>query len=353
MRNAVCRSSRCFAAAVLGVAGLLVANRAAAQGPGGALHIELLDRGKPIPNAQVSVVETGDLLNQGKPMGATSANGMALLDLGKVAFQPGTRVEVWIRTCQGRNEVVLVPEGATTRCNDDRTPEAARCGCERLGAFVWGPGRLLVDVGTRTVTHRPTVTGGGSRHTVSLGGGIGFYPNLKDALESQDGLTGMTGGTSGRNMFLSYEYQPAGLPITFGAGLGCTHFGEFEQTFSGTGGAPTRNLLDFDIITVGTQVGVRRDFSDRLGVFGGLDFLMALNKVDLQTFYSGSTDPVIGRRSESGLRIGATLGADVTLAGRAGLRAMAGYGRGKGKDADTHWSFGLGFRYNLSEGRVP
>lgn len=349
------KSSRRFRRVALGVVGgvLLIAGAARAQGR---LEIELLDRGKPVSNTSVSALELGGLLSQGKPVGTTNSSGLALLDLGKVSFQPGSRVEVWIRTCQGRQEVVLVPEGTNSRCDDERTPAEARCGCQRLGAFTWssGGGRLVVDVGTRSVTYRPTVAVGrterttGMRQTLSLGGGIGFFPNLKEAIEDQDGLTGMTGGTSGLTMFIGYELQPSRLPLTFGARLGCTHFGEFEQQFSGLGGGPMRSVLDFDILTVGTQVGFHPHTPGPLDFFGQLELLMAFNKVDLSTFYSGVQDPVTGRRSESGLRVGATVGADWSLTGRAGLRAMAGYTRGAGKDADTNLSFGLGFRYNIA-----
>jgi len=327
----------------MGLLGILVAGVARAQGT---LEIELLDRGKPIPNTPVAVVELGDLLSQGKPLGTTNSSGIELIDLGKVSFTPGTRVEVWVRTCGGARQVVLVPEGAGSRCDDERVPPADRCGCERLGVFVWGPGRLVVDVGAKTVTHRPTSFR--IRHSIIVGGGVGIYSNLEDAVRGQDNLMDATVGTTGTNLSFKYEVQPfRTVPLTLGAGVDCTRFGQFEQVYSGMG-APTRSTLDFGITTFGGSVGFQPVDPEPLGFFAQLDLLMSLNKVDLATFYSGQEDPVTGSRSESGLRMGATIGADLRLGDRTGLRATAGYVRGAGKDADTHLGLGLGFRYNLA-----
>ena len=67
----------------------VAAGRANAQGT---LQLELLDRGKPVPNTPISTVDVGDLLSQGKPAGVTNADGLALLDLGKASFPIGSRV---------------------------------------------------------------------------------------------------------------------------------------------------------------------------------------------------------------------------------------------------------------------
>ncbi|HLG05010.1 MAG TPA: hypothetical protein VI383_02590, partial [Gemmatimonadales bacterium] len=176
----------------------------------------------------------------------------------------------------------------------------------------------------------------------------GIYPNLEDAVLGQNNLMDGTVGTTGTNLSFKYEVQPfRTVPLTFGAGVDCTRFGQFEQVYSGTG-APTRSTLDFGITTFRGSAGFQPVNPEPLGFFAQLDLLMSLNKVDLSTFYSGQEDPVTGSRSESGLRMGGTIGADLKLGDRTGLRATASYARGAGKDADTHLGLGVGFRYNLS-----
>lgn len=327
--------------AALGAAGLLLAGAAAAQGT---LDLTLLDQGKPLPGAPVSAVEVGDLLNMGKPVGTTDPNGKVSIPVSSTTFAVGSRVEIWIRSCRGQNQVVLVPEGAGSRCDDPQVPAQDRCSCRRLGAFTWGAGSLTVDVGTGAVSQTLTQ---GTRHTFYLGGGIKSFPNLEDAVMGQTGLTMADVGSVGANFHLGYEVQPAGLPLSFGVRGDFTRFGQFSQTYGSGSGLPTRNQLDFRVATAGLQLGLRPWPTRFQGVtfFGSFDALMAFNSLDLETFYPGQTDPVTGNRSESGLRLGTTLGADLNLGSSFGLRLQAGYEWGKGNDADTNFRAGLGLTY--------
>lgn len=340
----------------VGVTALFSAAPAIAQG---ILEIELLDRGKPIPNATVSAVEVGDLLSAGKPVGTTGNDGKTRVEVTALNVPVGTRVEVWLRNCaDGKTRVVLVPEGSSSRCQGDQVGPEQSCECRRLGAFPWGPGRLVVDAGTGTVTRRPppsVLTGarGGPRQSLVAGAGISYFPNLEDVVRDQDGLTGADVGVLGRTLYLGYEFQPVQrLPFALGLNASCTQFGQFNQTFVGMAGGPSRSWLDFRVLTVGTRVGFRPPSEGPLGFFGFFEAMMAFNDLDLETEYPGLADPVVGSRSQNGLRIGGGVGADLSLGDRLGLRATLGYARGKGKDADANVSFGLGFRFDLT-GAVP
>jgi hypothetical protein len=92
---------------------LSVASQAAAQT---AVDISILDRGKPVANADIS-----SILDAGKTVvGTTGSTGAVTVTSTASGFSDGDRVEVWVRRCEdGEVEVILAPEGSDDPCADE------------------------------------------------------------------------------------------------------------------------------------------------------------------------------------------------------------------------------------------
>jgi acylphosphatase len=168
-------------------AGLALAGEVQAQPD---LEIEVADRGTALSGIQISQFVDGIKTRKG----ATDASGQATIADAQFDFADGATVSVWVRRCEdGEVEIVLVAEGEDDPCVEDDAAAGEDCGCERIGAFVWGGGPVRIDIGAGTVTQGVAGVG-----TSALGGnltfGVGF--DLRQMLELED-VAGRAPGAMG------------------------------------------------------------------------------------------------------------------------------------------------------------
>ncbi len=330
---------------------LLAAGPLAAQQ---SLVLDLVDRGKPLPDVTVRVRDgaTRDVLafaNRGKPVGTTGAQGSLTIDPEEVEFADGARVEVWVAECvEGRVEVVLSEAGGDDPCTADveEVEEGARCGCRRIGAFVWGARRVVVDVGARTVATAP-LTGPsdagptrGPTHLLGIGVGISRFTNLEDAVSNQPGLVDAELSSTRFTLPFFYELHPsADLPFAFGVGGSYTDVGEIRQTFDPAAGGPSLAMIDLTRWSVWAELSwyqtlVQSDDYAPLNLRAAFQTLWMFNDIRVRSALDGGV-PVEEDRSESGLRLGVLGGVDWFFTPRFGIRLEGGFLFGKGDDADT------------------
>lgn len=324
----------------VGTPGLIVALLAAAPAAAqDTLVLQLLDSGKPV--AETPVRDGG-----GRTVGTTGADGRVAFDMSLLDFGKGDRVEVWVKECRdGRVEVVLVEAGSGDPCAEEDAAAGEGCDCRRIGAFVWGPGRVVVDVGAGNVAHVPPRGGGGGGNAppqlIGIGGGLAFFPNLEKNLEDVPGLAGSDSDPVAPLVQAVYEARLSSrLPIVLGAEVQYALLGEQTQTFAGGPGEPIRSMVDQTVLSTGLYGAFRPSphFGNRTAFWQALGFWWVYNSAEIETFYEGIDEPVLEDRSESGLRLGARVGVDHYFTPRAGLRFDAGYTVGEGDDADTNWS---------------
>lgn len=132
----------------LGVmATLLLPGRARGQ------ELELLDSGKPVSGVPVIA-----LLDDGKPveLGRTGREGILSFDPDVLDFAVGETIAVWVRRCEdGEVALILVREGRDDPCAAEDAQAGEDCGCEKIVAFIWRSGKVVIDIGTRTVGYAP------------------------------------------------------------------------------------------------------------------------------------------------------------------------------------------------------
>lgn len=306
--------------------------------------LELLDSGKPVSDAPVKD-------GTGRTVGTTDGRGTVAFDMALLDFGKGESVDVWVKECEGgRVEVILVSAGSDDPCAGERAAPGDRCGCRKIGTFVWGPGRVVVDVGAGTVVHTPAaVVGGGGfagrtpPHLIGFGGGVSYFPNLEMNVEDVPGLTGSDTDPLAPMIEGVYELRPTPrLPVALGFEFQYALLPDQTQTFVGGSGEPTRSTIDQTALSTGLYGAFRPapHFGNRTAMWAALGFWWIYNSADVETFYEGLEEPVREDRSESGLRLGGRIGIDQYFTPRAGIRLDAGYTAGDGDDADTNWSLG-------------
>lgn len=316
------------------------------------IDIAILNQGKPIADVEVLAV-----LNAGKPVevGTTAAGGELVIDLSVLDFGKGETVEVWVKRCaDGKVQVFLVRPGAIeegkTVC-DSSAREGEDCPtCEKIGAFVWGEGHVVIDVGTGTVEMIPTAAaiGGAPPQLFGIGAGPSWFTKLEDIACDQQAIGACDVPSTALTLQLLYEW-PLLSALVLGLQGTWSPVGEISQEFSNHPDGALSSTLDLDVFTAGAYGGWRPGLyhGGRLGLMLGLGLAYAWNQAAIETLYGDG--PVSEDRSEGGLRGLGLLGADWYFSPRAGLRLEGGVLSGGSDDADTNFHLGLKFLWLLSQ----
>jgi len=314
-----------------------------------AFDMEIVNRGKPVPDARIAFLASGGKV----PLGETGSDGVVTIPMDVVDIGKGERVEVYEIECGGEIEIVFVrPEerGLLDEECEPRKEENPACECRRLGVFAWGDD-VVIDLGTRTVGPRrggeeaPPTDRGRSGNAppvvIGVGAGVGWYTNLEDVVDDQPNLQSSDVSDTGFTLHGSVEF---GLPGPLAIGFDGTYnqFDDFSQTFDPVPDRPSTSMIDFRSYTLGTY-GLWRfepHAGDRLGFWfgGGAEYIW--NEADL---VFGSDDfgaPVVEERDEDGLMGTARFGFDYYFGRRAGFRIGATYSRGESDGADERWLLG-------------
>lgn len=149
--------------------------------------LELVDAGKPVPNAEVLLLANAADI----PLGTTDASGH-LTVANRADIPRGTPVDVYEIECDGETVVVIVfPEDVALleeEC-ERRRRENPNCTCRRIGGFLWGDD-VTIDVGTGTVSQ---TTAGTSSALSGLSLGATF--DLRQMLNLEDVVGLVPGGS--------------------------------------------------------------------------------------------------------------------------------------------------------------
>lgn len=296
--------------------------------------LELLDRGKPVPNAQVLF-----LVDQGKiPLGATGADGVLQVDMDLVDVGKGQEVIAFEIECDGEIVIVFVLADEVERFEEEcdlRKRENPECECRRLGAFVWGDGPVRIDIGDRVVRQRPPGGMGGIAGLV-IGGGFDLRQmfHLDDVAGMADGATGSDATSFAPGFQVLAEY-PLGRYVTLGVEAGWspmeteTRFGDRIQTGN----------LDY------WEIGATGRFGPWIGqrfrAYALFGLFRAWNKAEF------SFDAARESRDHVTRRDGLGAGFDYWAGDRLGLRFEGMYSSTfEDDDADEHlrWKLGLLYR---------
>lgn len=216
---------------------LSVASQAGAQT---AVDISILDRGKPVADADIS-----SILDAGKTVvGTTGSTGAVSITSTASGFSDGDRVEVWVRRCKdGEVEVILAPPGEDDPCADEEAEAGEECGCEKIGFFIWGDGPVTIDVGTGTVTQ--TQPGGamanGTDHSfadLQIGAMFDYssFYQLEDTVCGRPGVVSCEtdNGVPGVGGYLDYRFGRSNFGLSLEA-----HYAKLDAESTTEDGART------------------------------------------------------------------------------------------------------------------
>ena len=170
---------------------------------GRAQDLEILDRGKPVAGANVTL--------GGQVVGTTNSSGGVSFNPNALNFTKGETVEVWVKDCgDGRVEIVLAREGSDDPCVEEGAEAGERCGCRKIGAFIAGEGSVTIDIGTGTVTQAGM--GGGVSNSAWIFGAafdVRQMLNLEDVLQELPNGTdeSATGWAPGFQVLGEWQYK--------------------------------------------------------------------------------------------------------------------------------------------------
>ena len=319
--------------------------------------LELVDAGKPVPNAEVLL-----LVNAAKvPLGTTDASGHLTVAMNRADIPRGTPVDVYEIECDGEVVVVIVGPGEREQLEEEcerRRRENPNCTCRRIGGFLWGED-VTIDVGRGQVVPRTADRmdyGYGDGRLVQFGGGIGYsrWPHLDRAC-NLDGVMGCE-LSDDRAMFqaiLEWYWLSrigVGFEVNYTPGLEVHH-----TSFETGGGFPSRSVTELDVLGAGFLGLVRLPLrSGRTAVFAAFGPMWTVNLGDVRSDY-GSRGVFEESRHDPGLRLGGRAGLDWRFGdGPWGSRFEIGGMTGEDPDIDTSWFLGWKLLYHLwgTEGGV-
>ncbi|MEN8377021.1 MAG: hypothetical protein ABFS34_16475 [Gemmatimonadota bacterium] len=317
--------------------------------------LEIVDRGKPLPDVPVSVREAdpagvAELAGLGKPIGTTGSDGSLTIRNDAANLADGAPMEVWVLDCEdGDTRVILAEEGSGDPCADGAAGEG--CGCRRIGVFAWGTGRVVIDVGEGTVTTAPGADDlmppmpGLDTTQVILGIGLGFshLPNLEDAVRDQPGLIDADVSSTGITLPASFEVIPPwDLPFTLGVGGAYSSVSEIRQVFDPATNGLSMGTIDFTRWLTWGQVAWYQallkspEGVDLVTLRAAFQALWMYNDLEILSEFSGG-ELAMEDRSESGFRTGVVAGVDLYVTPQLGFRVEGGVLFGEGDDADTSY----------------
>ena len=317
---------------------LAVAAEAGAQTQ---IDMTILNRGKAAPEVDIS-----SILDEGKVVvGTTNASGQVTISSASAEFGNGDRVEVWVRRCEdGEVEVILAPPGEDDPCADDEAEAGEDCGCERIGAFIWGDGPVTIDVGTGTVTQgEPGGAGLAPREDHSFADlQIGAMFDWSSFYQLEDTVCGRPGvvscdtdnGVPGVGGYLDYRFGRSNFGLSLEA-----HYAKLDAESTTEGGGVTSfDVNSWQFQTAGVyNVPIR----PRFGWYMRSGYAVMYNEGDAES------DSESESRSETGSRWLLGSGFHWPIGERWCARTGADWTTGfDSDDADTNlrWSFAVGLR---------
>jgi len=319
--------------------GLALAALVAAAGEARAqIDLSVLDRGKPVPQVDISAI-----LDEGKVVvGTTSATGQ--VSIPENTFQDGERVEVWVRRCEdGEVEIILVREGDDDPCTDEEAQAGEDCGCDKLGLIIWGDGPVTIDVGTGTVTQTPAGEAAPPREDHSFADlQIGAMFDYSSFYQLEDTVCGRPGvvdcdtdnGVPGIGGYLDYRFGSSNFGLSLEA-----HYAKLDAESTTEDGGVT----SFDVNSWQFQgAGVYNvPLSPRAGWYIRSGYAVMYNEGD------AAADSQSESRSETGSRwlLGSGFHWPIgeKWCARTGVDWTTGF---DSDDADTNarWSLAVGYR---------
>lgn len=321
--------SRLRFAVVALAAGLALAGEVRAQPD---MEIEVADRGTSLSGIQISQFVDGIKSRKG----ATDASGRATIPDDQFDFADGETVSVWVRRCaDGEVEIVLVAAGEDDPCVEDDAAAGEDCGCERIGAFVWGSGPVRIDIGTGTVTQGAGQSRTGRPGNLTLGFGFDIRQmlNLEDVVGEAAGVTdhSATGWAPGFQLLAEYRIREVFTLGIEGA------YSTMETETNIPQGLQTADL-DYYELGGALQLSLPTDGPVRPYVVFAL--YRTWNHADFTL--DGLTDHRVHKTRRDGLG----LGLDYRATPRVGFRFEGLYNTTfEDGDADEHVRWRLGFLY--------
>ena len=307
-----------------------------------AQDLEILDNGKPVADVAVTAI-----LDDGKPVdaGITSPSGRVSVDMDILDFGKGETVEVWIRDCQdGKVEIVLTREGSDDPCVEQGAQAGERCGCRRIGAFLWGDGPVTIDIGTGTVTQgepggaAPGLQDDHSFADLQIGAMFDYssFYQLEDTVCGRPGVVSCDtdNGVPGLGGYLDYRFGRSNFGLSLEA-----HYAKLDAESTTEQGGRT----SFDVNSWQFQgAGVYNvPLSPRAGWYIRSGYAVMYNEGDAES------DSESESRSETGSRWLLGSGFHWPIGERWCARTGADWTTGfDSDDADTNvrWSFAVGLR---------
>lgn len=316
--------------------GFLVIGLPAATSAQERMTIEVLNHGKPVAN-----VEIVDILNQGKPIATTGATGQVAFDMNLLNFGKGETVEVWIKQCEdGKVQIVLASVGSDDPCTDRDAAAGERCGCRRIGAFIWGGGPVTIDIGTGQVTQARSA-GGAEASSLILGGGLDIRQmlNLEDVVSQVPGGSNAsaTGWAPGVQLFAEWLHRRI-----FAIGLDAG-YSRMETELAFPSGVQTGDL-DYYEAGVNAKLGIPT--TGRFWPYATVGLYRTWNKADFRL------DGLSEHRVHKTRRDGFGAGFDYYPHPHWGMRLEGLYSSTfEDDDADEHlrWKLALLYRRTLRE----
>ena len=184
---------------------------------GRAQDLEILDRGKPVAEANVTL--------GGQVVGTTNSSGTVSFNPNALNFTKGETVEVWVKDCEdGRVEIVLAREGSDDPCAEEGAEAGERCGCRKIGAFIAGEGSVTIDIGDETVTQEGAALAPGEDHSfadLQIGAMFDYswFYQLEDTVCGRPGVVSCDtdNGVPGIGGYLDYRFGRSNFGVSLEA----------------------------------------------------------------------------------------------------------------------------------------
>ena len=307
---------------------VLIASQSRAQ------DLEILDRGKPVAGATVTV--------GGQVVGTTNSAGVVAFNPNALNFTKGETVEVWVKDCEdGRVEIVLTHEGSDDPCAEEGAEARERCGCRKIGAFIVGEGSVTIDIGDGSVTQGEPGTAAGEDHSfadLQIGAMFDYnwFYQLEDTVCGRPGVVSCEAdnGVHGIGAYLDYKFGRSNFGVSFEA-----HYASLDAESTTEDDVRTTfdvNSWQFQLAPV-YNVPLR----PRLGWYIRSGYALMYNDGDV------SSDGQSESRSETGSRFLAGTGFHWPIGenwcARTGFDWTTGFEEEDG-DTNARFSFALGYR---------
>lgn len=312
--------------------------------------LELVDAGKPVPNAEVLLLASAAKV----PLGTTDASGH-LTVANRADIPRGTPVDVYEIECDGEVVIVIVGPGEREQLEEEcerRRRENPNCTCRRIGGFLWGDD-VTIDVGSGRVTQVPPTdapASSGDHAFADVQFGViadysSFY-NWEDVGCDQAGIASCSGdtGVPGVGVYFDYRLGDSPFGLNFEA-----HYAklELDQAFQPDDDLPIGNMAEVNSWNFQSALVYSHGFSSRIAWFGRLGYAVLHNDGEFTSTYS--TGPLSESRSNTASQLLVGTGMHFPVGEnwcvRAGVDLTTSFDSGNG-DENVRASLGVGYRLN-------